>query len=88
MRFLAGEDPDLTARLYSKLWVITIEKTGLSLIAPAGWTLSQEELADGQAFFEKVAPILTICLEVSMADFKLDHRVAPGLASNMEGTED
>ena len=89
MRFLAGANPALTTRLYNKLWIIVIDKRGLGLFAPAGSTQSQEELADGQAYFDLVAPILTICLEVSMADFKLVHKVAaPGLSLHEVGPED
>ena len=89
LKFLAGADPALIARLYGKLWMITIEKSGLSLFAPAGWIQSQDELDDGQAYFDLVAPILTICLEVSMEDFELVHRVAaPGLVLQVDGAED
>ena len=89
MRFLAGAEPALTTRLYDKLFVIVIDKRGLGLYAPVGSTQSQEELADGQAYFDLVAPILTICLEVSMADFELVHKVAaPGLALHEVGPED
>ena len=64
--------------------MIIIAKDGLALVAPAECGQDQEYLADGLAYFNLIAPFLTIPMKVEPADFKLMYTVAgPGL---LDGT--
>ena len=64
--------------------MIMVSKEGLALVAPAEFGQDQEYVADGFAYFNLIAPFLTIPMKVEPADFKLMYTVAgPGL---LDGT--
>ena len=64
LRNLTVAKPGLITRLYSKLEMILIDKKGLALLASAQAYLDPQFIADGEAYFDLVAPCLCVALRV------------------------